>query len=108
MTNSNKQKIRFYHNQTPFIKCPYDGWEKVPDALIRSGFKKGNDIKTQIETYHKFIEEIQKIKKYKVSDGDQSMYVASVLALYKLNQLDPDDPESPLWISPTRKPKTNH
>ena len=97
------KKIYIYHNLKPFIQIPYEDHEKVSDSLIRSGFSKGKSLPEQISTYETFIEEIQKIKKYKVSDPDQQMYIACILALYKLKRIDPDDSESPFWISPSKK-----
>lgn len=93
-------KIRFYHNQKPFAQIEYEGWEKISNSLIRSGLVKGNNLNQQISTYQTFIKEIQKIKKYKISEEDQTMYIASILALYKLEKLDPDHSDSPLWITP--------
>ena len=97
------KKIYIYHNLTPFIVIDYKGHEKISDSLIRSGFSKGRTIPEQIYTYQTFVDEIQKIKKYKVRDEDQTMYIASILALYKLKRIDPDDSDSPFWISPSKR-----
>jgi hypothetical protein len=71
--------------------------------LIRGGFKKGKNLKQQIDYYNLFIQKIQELKLYKVKETDQSMYVACILALYKLKQLDPNDPDTPFYITPKRK-----
>ena len=95
----------FYHkNLKPMMDIKYcDDWDKLPNDLIRSGFAKGKSLKDQIRQYTLFVEMVQNIKLYKIREEDKTMYIASILALYKLKQLDPDDPDTPFWISPIRK-----
>jgi hypothetical protein len=93
-----------YRNLKPMVVINFCAdWEKIPNDLIRNGFAKGKSLKEQIRQYILFVEMVQNIKLYKIREKDQTMYVASILALYKLKQLDPDDPDSPFWISPIRK-----
>lgn len=102
-------ELRYYHNGSGFIKSicrdekDLNDNLNVGDKLIRSGLEKGHSLEEQIEDYELLIANIQTMKKYKVSVEDQKLYCASILALYKLNKIDPDDPDSPFWISPKRK-----
>ncbi len=100
-----RRKFYFYHkNLKPMMKINYcEDWDKIPNDLIRRGFQKGKNLKQQIEFYNLFIQKIQDIKLYKVKETDQSMYVGCILALYKLKQLDPNDPDTPFYITPKRK-----
>ena len=100
-----RNQFYFYHrNLKPMLVINFCAdWEKIPNDLIRNGFIKGRNLKEQIDFYNLFIKKIQELKLYKIRESDQTMYVACILALYKLKQICPYDADSPFWISPKRK-----
>lgn len=69
--------------------------------LIIEGLAENTSIPEQIKLYEFFVDRIQRTKLYKIKEEDKELYCASILALWKLKVLSPDDEDSPLWISPT-------
>ena len=102
--------ILFYHkNLKPFGESKIteekdlDYYRKVGAKLILDGFKSGYNITTQVEIYREVIKTYQNIKLYKLSDSDKDYYVTCILALWKLDIIDPDNPEDPFFIAPSYK-----
>tara|TARA_S200002703_G_scaffold153436_1_gene155013 strand:+ start:1309 stop:1707 length:399 start_codon:yes stop_codon:yes gene_type:complete len=111
--------IVFYHNnlksQIDAVKpfC-YQKLSKTKDIryfkdigskLILDGFKQGYDVKKQIQVYIAAINTYQKTKLYKLSEADKEYYISCILALWKLDILDPDNPTDPIYIAPLKKRK---
>ena len=88
----------------------YNGTEEYykdqGNQMILGGLRENRKLKYQIVIYHAFISKIQNQKIYKISDEDKDYYIASILALWKLGVLDPDDKDSPIYIAPKRKRKS--
>ena len=86
----------------------YNGTEEYykdqGNQMILGGLKDNRKIKYQILIYQGFISKIQNQKIYKISSEDKDYFIASVLALWRLGIMDPYDADSPIYISPTRKP----
>jgi|TARA_R110001632_G_scaffold114922_1_gene226379 hypothetical protein len=62
------------------------------EKIVMDGFKQNINIKTQIDMYKTFIEEINKQKKHsqKIRCSDFYIYLSCFSALYKFNEA-PDD-----------------
>lgn len=100
----------FYHRTNPIKVLEYQklSIKKARDIgskLILDGFKQGYDVKKQIAVYIEFINKIQKTKLYKLTEADKRYYISCVLALYKLEILDPDEPYDPIWVAPDFRKK---
>lgn len=96
----------FYHkNLKPLAsqKLSIKGAKDIGSKLILDGFKNGYDVKKQIAVYIAFINKFQDTKLYKSTEADKQYYISCILALYKLEILDPDDPTDPIYIAPKRK-----
>ena len=91
-------------------KCSSTAWKetiltvgKITEGLME--VEKGYDVKKQIAVYIAFINKFQNTKLYKSTEADKEYYISCILALYKLEILDPDDPTDPIYIAPLRKKK---
>ena len=80
-------------------------YKQIGSELVLSGMKEGYDIKTQIGIYIAYINQFQRMKLYKLPEADIEYYITCVLALWKLEILDPDSPTDPIYIAPLRKIK---
>ena len=80
-------------------------YKQIGSDLILSGLKEGYDIKTQIGIYIAYINQFQRMKLYQLPETDIDYYISCVLALWKLDILDPDSPTDPIYIAPLRKIK---
>ena len=80
-------------------------YKQIGSDLILSGLKEGYDIKTQIGIYIAYINQFQRMKLYQLPQTDIDYYISCVLALWKLEILDPDSPTDPIYIAPLRKIK---
>ena len=67
-------------------------YKQIGSELVLSGMKEGYDIKTQIGIYIAYINQFQRMKLYKLPEADIEYYITCVLALWKLEILDPDSP----------------
>lgn len=85
----------------------YNGTEEYykdqGNQMILGGLRENKKLKYQIIIYHAFISKIQNQKIYKICESDKDYYIASILALWKLGVLDPNDKDSPIYIAPKRK-----
>ena len=101
--------VFFHKNQKPFHQNkltkskPLNYYSQIGSDLIIDGFKKGYDIKKQIEVYIQAINTYQNIKLYNLSPADKEYYISCILALWKLEILDPDNPTDPIYIAPLPK-----
>lgn len=101
--------IRFYHRDKCFAQYPLtkekgeDHYLEVGNNLILDGLKKGNNLGEQIIIYLAVVDRLNKKKIYKISQEDQQVFVACLLALWKLGVYDADCGEDPIWISPKYK-----
>tara|TARA_Y100000592_G_scaffold30284_1_gene48239 strand:+ start:1768 stop:2085 length:318 start_codon:yes stop_codon:yes gene_type:complete len=98
----------FYHRNLKPLASQKLSIKKARDIgskLILDGFKNGYDVKKQIAVYIAFINNFQNTKLYKSTEADKEYYISCILALYKLEILDPDDPTDPIYIAPLRKKK---
>jgi len=101
--------VFFHKNQKPFHQNkltkskPLHYYSQIGSDLILDGFKKGYDIKKQIEVYIQAINTYQNIKLYNLSPADKEYYISCILALWKLEILDPDNPTDPIYIAPLPK-----
>ena len=73
--------------------------------VILTGFSEGYDVKKQIAVYIQAINTYQNTKLYKLSEADKEYYISCILALWKLDILDPDNPTDPIYIAPLRQRK---
>ena len=104
--------VVFYHrNLKPFAENrltkskDLDYYRRLGSNLILDGFDKGYDIKKQIEVFIQAINIYQNIKPYNLTKEDKDHYVSCILALWKLEIIDPDSPTDPFYIAPLRKKK---
>tara|TARA_Y100001951_G_C11191055_1_gene211543 strand:- start:69 stop:410 length:342 start_codon:yes stop_codon:yes gene_type:complete len=101
--------IRFYHRDKVFAQTPLtqerdkDHYFEVGNNLILDGLKKGNNLGEQIIIYLAVVDRLNKQKIYNIQKDDQQIFIACILALWRLGVYDPDTPEDPLWISPKYK-----
>mgnify|MGYP003654059684 FL=1 len=102
--------VVFYHKnlkllcQSKLTKSKgLDYYRDIGSHLILDGFSKGYDIKKQISVYIEAINTYQNIKIYKLTQEDKEHYIACVLALWKLEIIDPDSPTDPFFVAPRRK-----
>lgn len=103
-----------YHKNLKVLFCKrfseYNGTEEYykdqGNQMILGGLRENKKLKYQIIIYQAFICKIQNQKIYKISDEDKDYYIASILALWKLGVLDPNDKDTPLYIAPRRKKKS--
>tara|TARA_R100000951_G_scaffold36475_1_gene31243 strand:+ start:446 stop:811 length:366 start_codon:yes stop_codon:yes gene_type:complete len=86
-------------------KKDLDYYKQIGSKLILNGLKDDYNIKTQIGVYIAFINQFQRMKLYKVREEDKEYYISCILALWKLEILDPDSPTDPIYIAPLRKIK---
>lgn len=77
----------------------------IGSKLILDGFNNGYDIKKQIAVYIAFINKFQNTKLYKSTEADKEYYISCILALYKLEILDPESPTDPIYIAPNLRKK---
>ena len=82
---------------------PSDFYKNIAKRLIIDGFKENRKIPEQIKVYESFIKNIQNRKLYKLKESDKDYYVMCVLALWQLGVYDPDDYDSPIYISPPKR-----
>ena len=107
---SSIMSVVFYHkNLKPFQQNkltksrPLDYYSQIGSDLILDGFKKGYDIKKQIQVYIQAINTYQNIKLYNLTDADKEYYISCILALWKLEIIAPDNPTDPIYIAPLYK-----
>ena len=106
-------EILIYHNSQKKIidrspinkKYPLKFYEDEANKLIIQGMKEGHSLKNQIKMFLEFVYKIQNMNFYKLKRDDKDMYVATVLALWKMKIYSGDDPFEPIWIAPKRKRK---
>jgi len=70
------------------------------NKLIIQGLKFNRKLPEQIKIYKTYINQIHNIKRYKLKIEDIDYYVCCVLALWKMDIYDTDDPYSPIYIAP--------
>ena len=104
--------VVFYHknlktfHQVKLTKSKdLDYYKKIGSKLILDGFSKGYDVKKQIAVYIEAINTYQNTKLYKLTDADKEYYISCILALWKLEIIDPDNSTDPIYIAPLRKKK---
>ena len=112
--------VVFYHSVSPYPSGknlkpfqqnkltksrPLDYYSQIGSDLILDGFKKGYDIKKQIQVYIQAINTYQNIKLYNLTDADKEYYISCILALWKLEIIAPDNPTDPIYIAPLYKKK---
>lgn len=98
----------FYHNNLKFLtseKLSIKKAKEIGSKLILDGMKEGYDIKKQIGIYIAYINQFQRMRLYQTTKADQEYYLNCILALYKLEILDPESPTDPIYIAPLRKKK---
>ena len=106
-------EIIIYHNSARKIidrspinkKYPLKFYEEEANKLIIQGMKEGHSLKNQIKIYLEFVRKIQNMNYYKLKIDDKDMYVATVLALWKMKIYSGNDGDEPIWIAPKRKKK---
>ena len=98
----------FYHNNLKFLtseKLSIKEANDIGSKLILDGMNEGYDIKKQIGIYIAYINQFQRMRLYQTTKADKQYYLNCILALYKLEILDPDSPTDPIYIAPLRKKK---
>tara|TARA_R110000822_G_scaffold40393_2_gene110007 strand:+ start:2855 stop:3184 length:330 start_codon:yes stop_codon:yes gene_type:complete len=97
--------LKTFHQEKLTKSKDLDYYKKIGSKLILDGFKKGYDVKKQIEFYIHALHTYQNIKIYNLTREDKEYYVSCILALWKLEIIDPDSPTDPFFIAPLRKIK---
>ena len=99
------KNLKLFHQDKLTKSKDLDYYRKIGANLILDGFSKGYDVKKQIAVYIEAINTYQNTKLYKLTDADKEYYVSCILALWKLDIIDPDNPTDPIFIAPLYKNK---